>query len=139
MSVDASRIAVVTGASRGIGLAIVQERVKADYGVYAIAREVERVTPALAPEIVQRKVVPVALDITRPADVQALFADQFDDGREIARGRRCDPRGPDAATVGGGAKDPGSDRASQSRQQRTNVQARHEPGRLLTARRGGPP
>jgi 3-oxoacyl-[acyl-carrier protein] reductase len=84
MSVEASQVAVVTGASRGIGVSIVQEFARAGYGVYAVARDVEATKRALAPEIARRRVAPVALDVTRSGDVERFFAEEFGGGREIA-------------------------------------------------------
>jgi len=58
---------LVTGANRGIGASLVKSLLKNGAGkVYAAAR-----TPASLPDFGDKRVVPLKLDITKPADVAA--------------------------------------------------------------------
>ncbi|WP_245908756.1 SDR family oxidoreductase [Mycobacterium neglectum] len=67
------RIAVVTGASTGIGAAIAREFVRAGAKVHAIARRPEVITENLGAEIVaDGRCVPHKVDVSDAAAVQAL-------------------------------------------------------------------
>ncbi|KAJ9589358.1 hypothetical protein L9F63_017435, partial [Diploptera punctata] len=71
----AGRVAVVTGASSGIGAAISQELVKKGLKVVGLARRVERVE-ILKSQLVlisNRKLYPVKADITKDTDVKDAF------------------------------------------------------------------
>lgn len=69
--------AIVTGASRGIGVALVTALVEAGYRVHALARDAERLEAAYAAEIATGKVLPFALDVTDRAAVEAYFSARF--------------------------------------------------------------
>ncbi len=65
-----NKIVLVTGASRGIGAAIVQEMLKAGVAkIYATARD-----PKTLPSFADRRVVPLQMDITSEASVSAAAA-----------------------------------------------------------------
>ncbi|RYG11882.1 MAG: SDR family NAD(P)-dependent oxidoreductase, partial [Caulobacteraceae bacterium] len=69
MTSPASKIWFVTGASRGLGVAIVRAALDAGDSVVATARRREAVTEALGPDT--DRLMSVALDVTRPDQVQA--------------------------------------------------------------------
>lgn len=72
-----SGIAIVTGASRGIGVALVRALVEAGWRVHAVARDAGRLEAEYAAEIGAGAVLPHALDVTDRAAVEAFFASRF--------------------------------------------------------------
>jgi NAD(P)-dependent dehydrogenase (short-subunit alcohol dehydrogenase family) len=65
---SATKVVLVTGAGRGMGVEIARAALDAGHRVVATARNAERVTPALGEH---EDLLTVALDVTDPASVQA--------------------------------------------------------------------
>ncbi len=65
-------VALITGASRGIGKAAAEAFLAAGYNVVLAARDAERLTAVAAPW--GEAALPVRCDVSDPEDVEALFA-----------------------------------------------------------------
>lgn len=73
-----NKVAIVTGASSGIGYQTAKLLLEQGYQVYGAARRVERMAPLKA-----RGLVPVHLDITDEASIQALVKTVLDESGRI--------------------------------------------------------
>jgi NAD(P)-dependent dehydrogenase (short-subunit alcohol dehydrogenase family) len=71
------KIAIVTGASRGIGVELCRALVRAEHKVFAVARDGGRLGQTYPAEITEGKVVPITLDVSDAAAVDAFFASYF--------------------------------------------------------------
>ena len=83
MSTRIKPTAVVTGASRGIGVALTRALAGAGYIVYAVARDSGRLHKEYDAEIVEGSILPAALDICDAAGVNRFFADNFSPGKDL--------------------------------------------------------
>lgn len=70
-----SKIAVVTGASSGIGAAIVKDLLNAQMIVFGLARRIERVVELKQqlPEEQQQRMIPMKCDVSNEQDVENVF------------------------------------------------------------------
>jgi NAD(P)-dependent dehydrogenase (short-subunit alcohol dehydrogenase family) len=68
------RVWFITGASRGLGLALTRAAVEAGDAVVATARDPEAVRRALGAAVPDERLLPVALDVTDPRAVEAAVA-----------------------------------------------------------------
>jgi NAD(P)-dependent dehydrogenase (short-subunit alcohol dehydrogenase family) len=71
------KIAIVTGASRGIGIELVRALVGADHKVFAVARDGALLEQTYATEIAGGSVVPIMLDVSNAEAVASFFATHF--------------------------------------------------------------
>lgn len=69
MTETSARVAVVTGASRGIGRAIALRLVRGGWKVWGLARSAERLSDLTS--VSEGKVQPLAVDLSQPGDVLA--------------------------------------------------------------------
>jgi short-subunit dehydrogenase len=83
---DTAPLAVVTGASTGIGRAIAQELVERGYDVVVAAEEAEIQRAASELGASGRAVLPVQVDLAHPAGVEALHHKVGEQGRPVAVG-----------------------------------------------------
>lgn len=79
-----TRWVVVTGASRGIGLAIARRLVSGGYGVVGVARNRERLEEAAAALQCDGDFEPVVCDLEDAAAVDSLWTDLADRGISVA-------------------------------------------------------
>ena len=76
MAGSSARVAVITGGSRGIGLALARAFSQAEYQVVITGRELKRLqTAARALKGGKREVVPIPCDVRDPDSVQKLFGE----------------------------------------------------------------
>ena len=69
-----SNVAVVTGASTGIGKALVLELAKRSWRIYALARSTEKIE-VFAAEQPQGSIIPTKVDLTDVADIRRVIHD----------------------------------------------------------------
>jgi NAD(P)-dependent dehydrogenase (short-subunit alcohol dehydrogenase family) len=76
MAGSSARVAVITGGSRGIGLALARAFSQAEYQVVITGRELKRLqTAARALKGGKREVAPIPCDVRDPDSVQKLFGE----------------------------------------------------------------
>src|SRR5689334_1109719 len=75
--------AIVTGASRGIGVALTKALARHGFHVDALARDLPAMQAAYTDEIATGKVTATRLDILDEAAVDAFFASRYDSGRPL--------------------------------------------------------
>ncbi len=75
-----TKTAIVTGASRGIGVALTRALVGAGYGVHAVARDLAMLNAVYTVEIAAGKVHVTALDVVDAEAVDHFFARRFPPG-----------------------------------------------------------
>ena len=83
MTMDTRPTAIVTGASRGIGVALTRALVQAGYAVHALARDATRLVEEYRTEAADGRVKPAALDVTDVGAVDAFFAGAFPAGATL--------------------------------------------------------
>jgi 3-oxoacyl-[acyl-carrier protein] reductase len=83
MNAGEAQVAIVTGASRGIGVALTRALLGAGYTVHAIARDHGRLTGEYRREIADGRVKPARLDVTDADAVDTFFARSFPAGARL--------------------------------------------------------
>ncbi|KAJ2559508.1 hypothetical protein EV175_000302 [Coemansia sp. RSA 1933] len=81
-----NRVAIVTGASRGIGLAISKEFLKNGVSVIAVARSHEilaKLQEELVEEYGQSEFIPCTADVTKPEDIESINQCLDQTGQEL--------------------------------------------------------
>src|SRR3954452_15749732 len=75
---DESRVALVTGANRGIGLEVCRQLAARGLRVMLTARDLSKAQEAARSVQSSGEIVPVRLDITDPATIRALAGERVD-------------------------------------------------------------
>lgn len=78
-----AKVAIVTGASRGIGVALTRALIDAGYQVHAVARTPEPINQTYRSEIDSGQVIPAVLDISDRVAVDRFFDTTFSAGSRL--------------------------------------------------------